>query len=160
VVSGDEITIRQTTASDIPDLVRLRRVMFESMGYDDQAQLTAADAAAASYFARTIPVGEFTGWLAVTSVDVPVGSGGVVIDRHPPGPNNLSGRIGYIMNLVTIPSYRRRGIARRVMQAMLDWLAERDVHRVTLHAAEEGRVLYQELGFVDSNEMRLEAEED
>ena len=157
MVTSDEIIIRPATVSDIPDLVRLRRVMFESMGFDDPADLDAADEAAAAYFARAIPVGEFYGWLAVMSADVAVGSGGVVIDRHPPGPNNLSGQIGYIMNLVTIPSYRRRGIARRMMQAMLKWLAERDVDRVTLHATEEGRPLYQELGFVDSNEMRLKA---
>ena len=86
-------------------------------------------------------------------------SGGVVIDQHPPGPSNLSGQIGYIMNLVTIPSHRRRGIAQRVMRAMMKWLAERDIHRVTLHATEEGRPLYQELGFVDNNEMRLKAKE-
>jgi ribosomal protein S18 acetylase RimI-like enzyme len=159
VVDGDEVVIRQATVDDIPDLVRLRRVMFESMGFDDPAQLDAADAAAAAYFARAIPVEEFTGWLAVTSTDGAVGSGGVVIDRHPPGPNNLSGQIGYIMNLVTIPSHRRRGIARRVIQAMLKWLAERDVHRVTLHATEEGRLLYQELGFVVSNEMQRRAKE-
>jgi ribosomal protein S18 acetylase RimI-like enzyme len=157
VVSSDEIIVRQATMADIPDLVRLRRVMFESMGFDDPAQLAAADTAAAAYFTRAIPVGEFNGWLAVTSADVAVGSGGVVIDRHPPGPNNLSGQIGYIMNLVTIPSHRRRGIARCMMQAMLKWLAERDVDRVTLHATEEGQLLYQELGFVDSNEMRLRA---
>jgi GNAT superfamily N-acetyltransferase len=157
VVSNDEIIVRQAIISDIPDLVRLRRVMFESMGFDDPAQLAAADAAAAAYFAKAIPIEEFTGWLAVTSTDEAVGSGGVVIDRHPPGPNNLSGQMGYIMNLVTMPSHRRRGIARRMMQTMLDWLAERDVHRVTLHATEEGRPLYQELGFVDSNEMQLKA---
>jgi GNAT superfamily N-acetyltransferase len=160
VVSSDEIVIRQATISDIPDLVRLRRVMLESMGFDNPAQLTAADAAAAVYFARAIPVKEFYGWLAVTSTGMAVGSGGVVIDLHPPGPSNLSGQIGYIMNLVTIPSHRRRGIARRIMQTMLEWLAERNVHRVTLHATEEGRPLYEEFGFVDSNEMRLEATED
>jgi ribosomal protein S18 acetylase RimI-like enzyme len=35
-------------------------------------------------------------------------------------PENLSGQIGYIMNLVTDPSYRRPGIARRIMRTMLE----------------------------------------
>jgi GNAT superfamily N-acetyltransferase len=160
VVNNDEITIRQATVSDIPDLVCLRRVMFESMGFDDPVQLASADAAAAAYFAKNIPAGAFTGWLAITSTEMAVGSGGVVIDQHPPGPRNLSGQVGYVMNLVTVPGYRRQGIARRVMQAMLEWLAERNIHHVTLHATEAGRPLYRELGFVDSNEMRLEAEEE
>lgn len=151
----DNIAIRPATADDIPDLVRLRRTMFESMGYDDPAQLAAADEAAAAYFATAIPTGAFYGWLAFTVTGQTVGSGGAVIDRHPPGPNNLSGQSGYIMNVSTLPSYRRQGIARRMMQTILHWLAERGIQHVTLHATETGRPLYEQMGFVESNEMRL-----
>ena len=155
MVSSNEITIRQATVADIPDLVRLRRAMFEAMGFDDPAQLDAADAAAAAYFAETIPTGEFHGWLAIASANEAVGSGGAVIVQHPPGPSNLSGRAGYIMNVVTVPSYRRRGIGRHIMQAMLKWLTEQGIHRVELHTTEMGQPLYEDLGFVDGHEMQL-----
>ena len=59
----DEITIRQATLTDVLDLVRLRRMMFEAMGWNDPAQLDAGDAAAATYFAEAIPAGTFHGWL-------------------------------------------------------------------------------------------------
>jgi GNAT superfamily N-acetyltransferase len=154
-VVSEEITIRQATAADVPDLVRLRRMMFESMGCDDAALLVAADAAAEAYLAEAIAAGSFHGWLAVAPTGTVVSSGGVVIDQHPPGPGNLSGQIGYIMNLVTIPGYRRRGIARRIMQTMLNWLAEQGIQQGALHATEVGRPLYRELGFADSNEMRV-----
>ena len=157
-MSGDEITIRQTAVADIPNLVRLRRMMFEAMGFDDPAQLDAADAAAAAYFAETIPTGEFYGWLAVTSANEAVGSGGAVIVQHPPGPSNLSGRAGYIMNVVTVPRYRRQGVGRRIMQAMLKWLTGQGIHRVELHTTEMGRPLYEELGFVDGHEMQWRLE--
>ena len=156
---SDEISIRQAAVADIPDLVRLRRMMFETMGYDDPAQLNTSDAASESYFSAAIPAGSFRGWLAVTSKDITIGCGGVVIDRHPPGPSNLSGRIGYIMNLVTDPDYRRRGIARRMMQVMLEWLAEQNIGCMSLHATEVGRPLYEKLGFVANNEMRLKLKE-
>jgi GNAT superfamily N-acetyltransferase len=52
----------------------------------------------------------------------------------------------------------RRGIARRIMQAMLQWLAEQGIQRVTLHATDVGRSLYEALGFEESNEMRLRLE--
>ncbi len=152
---SDEVTVRQAIVADVPDLVRLRRVMFEAMGFDDPAQLAIADAAAAAYFAEAIPVGRFHGWLAVTSAGVAVSSGGVVVDQRPPGPSNLSGQIGYIMNVVTAPRYRCQGIAHRIMQVMLKWLAEQGIQRVTLHTTEMGRSLYEEVGFVGSNEMRL-----
>ena len=42
------------------------------------------------------------------------------------------------------------------MRALLDALAERGIRRIVLHASEDGRRLYQRLGFVPTNEMRLE----
>ena len=63
------------------------------------------------------------------------------------------------MNLVTVPPYRRRGIARRVMRAMLQWLMDHGIQVIALHASEGGRPLYQELGFAPSNEMRLKINE-
>ena len=157
---SDEISIRQATVQDIPDLVRLRRMMFESMGYNDPAQMDPADAAASAYLAQAMPAKQFYGWLAVTPTGEAVGSGGVVFDQHPPGPTNISGRTGYIMNLVTDPRYRRRGIARRMMRTMIEWLAGQNIQRVTLHATDVGQPLYEELGFVDSNEMSLRLEQE
>ena len=155
---SDGITIRQATIADVPDLVRLRRAMFEAMGFDDAAQLDAADKAAAAYFAEAIPAGGFHGWLAFAPSNEAVGSGGAVIVQHPPGPSNLSDRSGYIMNIVTLPRYRRQGISRRIMQTMPEWLAEQGIQRVELHTTGMGRSLYEELGFVDGNEMRLKLE--
>jgi GNAT superfamily N-acetyltransferase len=150
------VTIRQATVDDIPDLVRLRRVMFEAMGFDDPARLDAGDAAAANYFTQAIPSGEFRGWLAVTPAGEAVSTSGLVIDQHPPGPGNLSGKTGYIMNVVTHPAYRRRGLARRLVQVALAWLDEQGIQRAELHATDMGRPLYEALGFAAHTGMRLE----
>jgi ribosomal protein S18 acetylase RimI-like enzyme len=53
------------------------------------------------------------------------------------------------------PAWRRRGVADRLMRAVLDGLAVRGIRRVVLHASNEGRRLYERLGFVATNEMRL-----
>jgi GNAT superfamily N-acetyltransferase len=152
------ISIRKATLDDVAELVRLRRMMFEAMGYGDARRLDASDAASADYFSRTISGGVFHAWLAETSNDEAIGSAGAVIDQHPPDPANLSGQTGYIMNLVTDPRYRRQGIARRLMQTILDWLAEQGITHMTLHTTQAGYSLYEELGFVESNEMRLRLE--
>jgi len=145
--------IRRAVLDDMEDLVRLRRLMFGSMGYTEQAQLDASDAAARAYFREALPNGVFRGWLAVTPSGEAVGSGGALVDRHPPGPGNPTGKVGYIMNIVTVPAYRRQGIARRMRVKILSWLAEHDVQHVSLHATEMGRSLYRDSGFVDSDEM-------
>jgi ribosomal protein S18 acetylase RimI-like enzyme len=151
------VTIRQATIADIPDLVRLRRMMFEAMEWGDRAELDAMEAASATYFAEAIPGGTFYGWLAVTSAGEALSTGGVILDQHIPTPGNLSGKIGYVLNVVTVPQYRRRGIARRITQTALAWLVEQGIQRVELHTSDDGLPLYESLGFKPTtNEMRLE----
>jgi ribosomal protein S18 acetylase RimI-like enzyme len=54
------------------------------------------------------------------------------------------------------PPWRRRGVAEALMRALLSALAERGIRRIVLHASDDGKRLYQRLGFVPTNEMRLE----
>jgi len=158
-----DYTLRPATVADTADLVRLRRLMFESMGVMDVAALDEADVACAAYFARAVPAGEYRGWVVETSGGHVIASAGYVIDVHPPGPGNSTGRIGYIMNLYVEPEHRRhrpcglhgRGLARRIMTTILDHLRAHEVRVFSLHATELGRPLYESLGFTASNEMRL-----
>jgi GNAT superfamily N-acetyltransferase len=52
--------------------------------------------------------------------------------------------------------YRRRGIARTLMEEMLGWCRREEFAYVGLHASDDGRPLYEKLGFRATNEMRLE----
>lgn len=153
---NDNILIRPATLDDLDALVYLRRLMFESMGYDDPDQLGAGDRAARAYMVDKLPVGEFRAWVAVAADGQVVSSGGVVIDVHPPSPGNPSGKIGYIMSVATLPTYRRRGLARRIVETIIAWLKEQDITRVALHASDMGRPMYEKMGFGASTEMRLE----
>jgi predicted GNAT family acetyltransferase len=60
-----------------------------------------------------------------------------------------------IINVYTEPEARRQGLARRLMSLMIQWLKEQGFKSVVLHASDAGRHLYEELGFVPTNEMRL-----
>ncbi len=151
----ESVKIRKATVSDISELVRLRRLMFESMGITDSNQLDKGDSAVEKYFYNSIPNKTFNGWVAVNKAGVVISSVGVVIDQHPPGPNNLSGKIAYIMNLYTLPDHRRQGVARRLMQEVLEWIKKHGLTSVSLHATDMGKNLYEQLGFTDRTEMRL-----
>jgi GNAT superfamily N-acetyltransferase len=56
--------------------------------------------------------------------------------------------VGVIGNVVVRADYRRRGLAKLLMRATLDWLREQGVQSVLLDATEDGRPLYASLGFV------------
>jgi len=128
--------------------------MFELMGDSDPCSLEASDEASRLYFERTIPDQLFFGWVAETGNNEPIGAGGMVIDQHPPGPQNLTGQIAYIMNVVVDPRFQRQGIARALMKQMLAWAEVRGIHLISLHASEMGRPLYHSMGFSTTTEMR------
>jgi GNAT superfamily N-acetyltransferase len=73
-----------------------------------------------------------------------------------PRPGSLQGALeAYVLNVYTEPGHRRGGVARAIMEAIVVWCREQRVARITLHASNEGRPLYESLGFEISNEMRI-----
>jgi len=62
---------------------------------------------------------------------------------------------GYVNGVYVAPEYRRRGIARAIMQVGLEWLRERGVIAVRLRSSDEGRGLYTSLGFTPGTEMEF-----
>ena len=148
------VTIREGTVADISEIARQRRRMCEDMHYSDDNALSKMTALTADYLRKAIPDGSFRSWLACDDGRV-VAGGAVVISPWPSHAYDLDCRRVTILNVYTEPEYRRRGIARQIMETIIVWCRQEGFARVTLHASEQGRHLYESLGFVDSNEMRL-----
>jgi len=148
------ITIREGTVADIPEIARHRRRMCEDMNYTDDHALSTMVSLTADYLKKAIPEGSFRSWLACDDGRI-VAGGAVVISPWPSHAYDLDCRRAMILNVYTEPEYRRRGIARQIMEAIIAWCQQQGFARVSLHASEHGRPLYESLGFVDSNEMRL-----
>jgi GNAT superfamily N-acetyltransferase len=151
----ENITLCRATVDDAPVLVRHRRAMFTDMGHTDTSGLDAMDVAFAPYVRRALADGSYRGWLAVTSAGRVVAGGGLITHEWPATPRNTDTQHAYILNLYTEPEYRKRGIARCIMNAILDCCRAEGLHSVSLHASEFGRRLYVSMGFEPTNEMRL-----
>lgn len=151
-----DISIRLAVPSDMPTLIRHRRMMWWDMGRRDEAVHAISDQAAKEYFSTAVVDGSYRGFLAVTSEDKIVGGGGIVISAWPSILGQRSPKRAMILNVYVEPEYRRRGIARRLMIEMIDWCRNNGFASVGLHASDEGRPLYEQLGFKPTNEMRLE----
>ena len=67
---------------------------------------------------------------------------------RPPYPGNLAGREAYLLNMYTLPDYRKQGIASALLDAMEAEAIARRFGKVWLHASEAGRPLYERIGFV------------
>ena len=128
--------------------------MCEDMGYSDDTALSAMVSATADYLKKAIPEGTFRSWLACDGEQI-IAGGAVVITPWPAHAYEPICRRATILNVYTEPEYRHRGIARQLMETIIAWCREEGFARVTLHASQYGRPLYESLGFEQSNEMRL-----
>ena len=150
-----EIKIRRAYAEDLRHILRHRLAMFEEMGFRDAAALAPVRAVSQEYFTEAFRAGTYLSWLAEDRNGQVVGGGGIVVAAWPgfPGENHASR--AWILNMYTEPRARRCGVARKLMQAMLDWCRSQGYGAVSLHASEAGRPLYESMGFQPSNEMTL-----
>jgi len=149
-------TIRAATVADVPTLVRHRRMMWWDMGRQDVAALDRMEPAAREYFSAAVADGSYCGFLALSESGEVVGGAGIVISPWPGSFHQQQPRRAMILNMYVEKPYRRQGIARALMEAMIDWCRREDFAYVGLHASDEGRPLYEKLGFRPTNEMRLE----
>jgi GNAT superfamily N-acetyltransferase len=152
----DDIRIRLANPADLPHILHHRLAMFEEMGHTEVAVLDRVQHLSEAYFHDALRDGGYRGWIAETGDGQVVGGGGIVIAVWPGHPGELQARRAWILNMYTEPGFRRRGIARRLMQVMTAWCRATGFNTVSLHASKDGRALYEALGFQATNEMRLD----
>jgi GNAT superfamily N-acetyltransferase len=155
-----DIHVRLATLADVAALTDHRVSMFRDMAELPLHLETELAEASNSFFRAAIASGEYVAWVAVTGGDperVIAGAGLWLRPALPrPMPTGIDkGREALVANVYTEPDWRRRGIAALLMRHVLDYTREHRIQRVRLHASDEGRRLYESLGFAPSNEMKL-----
>jgi len=152
---GNEFTVREATITDLEVVLHHRRSMFSDMGYHDEPAVKAMLSTSRPFFAERLADGRYRAWLVENSLHQVVAGGGFIIFDYHSSPTDPFPKRPVIVNMYTEPPYRRKGIARMLMRTMIDWCREEGFGSVVLHASNEGRPLYEELGFKPTNEMRL-----
>ena len=155
IVNGLQYTLRTATAADLPTIMRHRRNMYTDMGFTAEGAINAMATTSAPLIKEGLEDGSFRGWLVEVAGEVVAGGGIVVLD-YPSSPRDPNSRRAFIVNMFTEPGFRNRGLARLIMEEMIHWCREQKFAWVALHASNDGRHLYEKLGFKSTNEMRLE----
>jgi len=148
-------TLRSATTADLDALVEHRRAMFLDMGYTDEAALQSMAEKFRVWLLEKMNAEEYLAWVAITpDANIAAGTGLWLMD-WPPHMIGRGARRGNILNVYTNANYRRRGLARELMLAALDWCKKSAIDTVILHASASGKNLYESMGFAPTNEMRL-----
>lgn len=150
-------TLRPATVRDLPTLVRHRDAMWLEMGRVRPGERDPTSAAYRKWLLARIKRGTLSAFV-VTDDDsgAVLASGGVWIQEVQPRPGHPLTMWGYILSVYTEPAARRQGIARAVVDACIRHAQEAGCTRCCLHASDEGRPLYAQLGFEPTAEMWLD----
>ena len=139
-VEDFEIRAARLDEKDIETIVHQRRAMFFDMGH---------------WLKRKMEAGEYVAWFAIAPDESVAAGAGLWLMDWPPHIVGGGKWRGNIVNVYTEAAYRRKGLARELMKTAMEWCAREGVETVILHASDEGRPLYERLGFEATNEMGL-----
>jgi GNAT superfamily N-acetyltransferase len=150
-----DITIREAASSESAIILHHRCSMFRDMGEGTADELDRMVEVTRPWLAQVLATRSYRHWLALDSSGGVAGGGGVLLCPWPANPKDPCTQRALILNVYTEPEFRKQGIARRIMQVILASVKEQGLRAVNLHASNEGRPLYEKLGFEATNEMRL-----
>jgi GNAT superfamily N-acetyltransferase len=156
---GAVARIEPATIDDVDVLVKHRRWMVEDIAASrshvtDPSRMCAMEKVYKEHVLTGLADGTIHSWVALADGKV-VAS--VTVSSLPWPPIDIPGseRNVLLHSLYTLREYRRRGIARQLMTAASDWCTQEHIYSIFLGASEEGRPLYESMGFKALNHMRL-----
>ena len=143
------INIEIATKENIEELMRSRLEMLkvvnnlpEDYKYSDEMIKESRD-----YFLNGDHLTVF-----VMDGDKVIGCASMSFFRIMPTFGHPTGKRAHLMNVYTRREYRRQGIARKMVELLIDETWKRGATEISLDATASGRPLYEKMGFTDSAE--------
>lgn len=140
--------VEKVEASLIPEALKMRREMLGIIYERDEESFKGEFSDLTENYFKN---GDQTTVLAFEG-EVPVGCATICYIKLMPTVDHPGGKRAHIMNVYVRDGFRRRGIAREMLNFLLNEAKQRGVSYVSLDATEQGKPLYKALGFDKNNE--------
>jgi ribosomal protein S18 acetylase RimI-like enzyme len=148
-IAKEKIGIRKVEADDIPLMTAARiDYLTEMQGERPSQYVQELQENLQQFFKLTMQDGSFFALLAEYDGKV-VSYGGMILKKIPGDFNQSSYLEGDILNMYTLPEYRRKGISSLILEALLLEAKKRGISKVALHCSKDGEPLYRKYGFED-----------
>jgi ribosomal protein S18 acetylase RimI-like enzyme len=140
----------------IDKIISLRLALLKELGeLNSPIEEHLMETSTREYLQNALLKNEFISYMAETN-GAPVSISGMVLFNRPPYLENLQGIEAYILNMYTVPEYRGKGLAKKLLENCIDESKKSGVKRIWLHASEDGKPLYKKMGFTNKDsEMEL-----
>ncbi len=94
--------------------------------------------------------GRLRTWIAEDG-DEFVGLVSLLLRSRPPQPEDFRTVEGYIVNLYVPSAHRRQGIGRKLLEHCISAAESLEVRTIVLHSTDDGRALYESMGFAPTS---------
>lgn len=148
------LALRSSTPADLETHVGHRIAMFRDMEMGSEEGVKRMTEAFRTQLRSWLVTGQCRGLLLEEDGHV-VASVLMLLKETLPTPVTPLSVRGYLFNVYTAPSHRRRGMAARLTDAALELARGLGIEIMELHASLEAEGMYQRMGFVPTSEMRL-----
>ena len=154
-----DLIYKRATSEDIDILTKTRiEVLRAANQLSDDIDMSEVEKESYNYYQKALCDGSHIAYLVFDGKRF-VGAGGVSFFQVMPTYHNPSGNKAYIMNMYTNPAYRRRGIAAKTLDMLINDTENKGITAISLEATDMGRPLYEKYGFIKMNdEMKLPEE--
>lgn len=149
------MTIRRATPDDASTLAHHRANVWMEVGEWTREEIDPVLPVWNDFFRDTLAARTCIAWIAEDGGET-VASGALLLQLAIPRPGSASRCEGRVHSVYVVPSARRCGVARAIMEELLRFAREAQVIRLKLHPSEVARPLYRALGFIDLDEMGLQ----
>ena len=141
------IIYRRLTKDDLDTFIDMRIRQLREEGATEDIDLIPP---LRDYYDRHMSDGTFVSWLALDK-DKIIGTSGMSFVEKPPYFGCPSGRIGLLSSMFTDPDYRRMGIAKELLNRVVEEARAYGCGAVQITASDMGVKLYTAYGFVHNN---------
>ena len=140
------IVYRKANIGDIDALTGMRLAMLFD-GTDRCEELKeAVGRNSKEYMVDGMQSKSFIAWVAASDDEL-VGMVGLALFRLPPNDWCPNGKTAYIGNMFTMPAFRGKGIASKLLSLIVDEAKSYGCERILLNTTDMGRTLYENYGF-------------
>lgn len=152
------VAIRTCDMAELDELLDLRMevlacVFEDEYSASDEVLYSALREQNKAYYQTHLADGSHIACVAVDEMsDEVLGTGGLCLYQEMPSPDNPNGMCGYLMNIYTRKAARGRGVARSLVEHLIEQARARQVGKIYLETTPMARSLYEHLGFVDMHD--------
>lgn len=141
------IEYKRLTENELDIFIEMRINQLREEGAKEDIDLKPA---LKDYYKRHMADGTFVSWLAVDKENI-IGTSGISFVEKPPYFGCASGKMGLLSSMFTNPNYRRMGIAKELLDRVVEEARQYGCGTIQITASDMGVKLYTAYGFAHNS---------